>query len=268
MIPRFSIVVPTWKNLEYLDLCYKGIVRNSAAAHELIIFFNEFDRDCERWLVGKDILYDKSPQNLGVCGAVNRAAKMATTDYICYMNDDMYPLPGWDTALAQYLGVSDKVWLSGTALEPGKAAACYIGGCHYGASPADFQQEKLLREFAAFKRPYNMVSTWTPILMSKADWIAIGGFDEAYFPGDGSDPDLAMKMYQYGCRLFIGVGGSLVYHFSRRTIARFDDGATMDPKAYFKNKWGMTWKRFFNKIIRRDSVIKDNLLEKPPHRPG
>ena len=252
----FSIVIPTWRNLPFLDLAYRGLTRNSATEHEIIVFFNEMDEACERWAEGKAIRHTGSPENLGVCGAVNRAAGMATTDTICFLNDDMYALPEWDTALEAHCGLADPLWLSGTAVEAGQAATCYIGGQDYGSTPDDFEEERLLCEYRRLKRPYNMVSTWTPILLARRDWDAVGGFDEAYFPGNGSDPDLAMKMYQHGCRHFIGVGTSLVYHFSRTTIARFDRAAAMDPKAYFKQKWGMSWRRFLRRVIRRDSVIR------------
>lgn len=267
--PRFSIVIPTWRNLPYLELCLRGLRRNSATEHEVIVFFNEVTTECDAWLAEhKDVKQDRAAANLGVCAAVNRATRMATTDYICYLNDDMYPLPGWDSALAQYLGVADTVWLSGTAVEAGKAAACYIGGHDYGSTPENFREAELLREHARIKRPYNLVSTWTPILLSRADWEAVDGFDEAYFPGNGSDPDLAMKMYQHGCRHFIGVGSSLVYHFSRTTISRFDRDPPMDPKALFESKWGISWKRFHRKMIRRDEVITEDLLRKVGALPG
>jgi len=249
----FSIVIPTWRNLGYLDLMYRGLVRNSAIPHEIIIFFNESDRSCEDWVAGKNVLYSGSETNTGVCPAVNRAARLATTDFICYMNDDMYPLPGWDTALAGYIGLADKLWLSGTAIEPGNSTPCYIGNRNYGVSASTFEEDRLLSEYRTLIRPYNIVSTWTPVLLSRRDWEAIGGFDEQYFPGFGSDPDLAMKMYQYGCRHFIGVGNSLVYHFAKRTTARFN--GNMDPSKYFRSKWGISWKKFFKKVIKRDSII-------------
>jgi len=254
-VTPFSIVIPTWRNIEYLDLACRSIRENSAVEHEIVVFFNEIDDSCRDWLIGKSVLYDQSTENLGVCAAVNRAVLKSTNDKICFFNDDMYALPGWDTALTQYFGLSDKLWLSGTAIEAGKAAECYIGGHDYGHSPADFEEERLLREFATLKRPYNVVSTWTPTVISRTNWEAVGGFDENYFPGSGSDPDLAMKMYKYGCRHFIGVGSSLVYHFSRSTISRFDTADLPDPKAYFKKKWGVSWKRFLNKVIRRGTII-------------
>jgi len=256
---RFSVVVPTWKNLEYLDLMYRGLRRNSAADHELIVFFNEFDDECRVWTKDKEVLFSHSDTNTGVCTAVNRAAEMATTDYICFMNDDMYPLPGWDTALAGYLGMAEKLWLSGTAIEPGNSTPCYVGNRDYGRSPSEFQEERLLKEYRTLIRPFNIVSTWTPVLLSKIDWDAIGGFDEYYFPGFGSDPDLAMKMYQHGCRNFVGVGNSLVYHFAKGTTARFSGPEKMDPRKYFKKKWGMSWKIFHRKLIHRDLVISKSI---------
>ena len=258
----FSIIVPTWNNLDYLDLAYRSLTRHSAAAHEIIVFFNEIDERAARWAGERGVRHASSPQNLGVCGAVNRAAAMATREFLCFFNDDMVALPGWDTAFAPYLGLADKLWLSGTAVEAGKATACYLGGHDYGSSPADFQEERLLGECGRLVRPYNVVSTWTPIVMPRRNWEEVGGFDEAYFPGNGSDPDLAMKMYAFGCRRFIGVGASLVYHFSRRTVSRFDGQELMDPKAYFKTKWGMSWKRFLNGTLHRDEVITPDLVRR------
>jgi len=253
----FSVVIPTWRNLAHLELCLKGLRRNSAVEHQVIVFFNGFDDDCRDWLEGRKhtFTYAFAEENLGVCGAVNRAAELACTDRICYMNDDMYPLPGWDTALATYLGSAGKLWLSGTAIEPGRATPCYIGGSDYGTSPEDFREGDLLRDFRSLERPYNTVSTWPPTLLSIKDWKAIGGFDESYYPGFGSDPDLAMKMYDYGCRDFIGVGASLVYHFSKATTGRFEGSGDFDPRKYFRKKWGMSWSRFLRKVIRRDTII-------------
>ncbi|MCK4504035.1 MAG: hypothetical protein KAW14_00340 [Candidatus Aegiribacteria sp.] len=99
------------------------------------------------------------------------------------------------------------------------------------------------------------MSTWTPVLLSKSHWDAIDGFDENYFPGFGSDPNLAMKMYRYGCRHFIWVGSSLVYHFAKQTSVRFADNSIMDPGKYFRQKWGISWKKFFRKVIHRDREL-------------
>ena len=37
----FSIVIPTFNNLEYLKLCLESLKKNSIFKHEIIIFINE-----------------------------------------------------------------------------------------------------------------------------------------------------------------------------------------------------------------------------------
>ena len=37
----FSIVIPTFNNLNYLKLCLKSIKKNSSYNHQIIIFVNE-----------------------------------------------------------------------------------------------------------------------------------------------------------------------------------------------------------------------------------
>ena len=37
----FSIIIPTFNNLEYLKLCLRSIKKNSIYEHELIIHINE-----------------------------------------------------------------------------------------------------------------------------------------------------------------------------------------------------------------------------------
>jgi GT2 family glycosyltransferase len=223
------------------------------------VFFNQFDAECEAWVKGKAVLHDRSDTNLGVCAAANRAARQATREFLCFMNDDMVALPGWDVALQPYLRLADPLWLSGLAIEPGKCHPGVVGGRDYGTSPDTFDESRLLRDLEQLRRPYNVVSTWPPTVLPRANWEAIGGFDEAYFPGPGSDPDLAMKMYRSGCRHFIGVGTSLVYHFSRQTTGRFDGVPAVDPRRYFRRKWGMTMRRFLRRVIRRDAVITPRL---------
>jgi len=82
---KFSIIIPSWKNIALLDLVYKGLKLNSTIEHEIIVFFNEYGEEEKKWITGKAVISDSSPVNLGVCAAVNHAAKLATTDYICYM---------------------------------------------------------------------------------------------------------------------------------------------------------------------------------------
>ena len=82
-----------------------------------------------------------------------------------------------------------------------------------GNSLEDFNEIKLLNEYKNIKFNDFQGSTWAPHLIHKDLWNKIGGFSEEYFPGTGSDPDLNMKLWNEGVRIFKGLQNCKVYHF-------------------------------------------------------
>ena len=97
--PRFTIVVPTWNNLEMLQLCIKSLRKNSTYSHQLILHINEGTDGTKAWSEAQELSHTYSTENIGVCYALNAAVALASTDYIVYMNDDMYACPDWDLFL-------------------------------------------------------------------------------------------------------------------------------------------------------------------------
>ena len=96
----FSILIPSWNNLNYLKLCINSIQKNSTYPHQIIVHINKGNDGSLEWIEQQTRLdYTYSKENVGVCYALNACSQLASTDYILYMNDDMYACPGWDTAL-------------------------------------------------------------------------------------------------------------------------------------------------------------------------
>jgi len=116
----FSIIIPTWNNLAYLQWVVESIRRNSTHEHQIIVHVNDGSDGTLAWVRNEGIEHTASPANIGICHAVNLAAARATRDYVVYMNDDMYCCPGWDDALARRIPQmpSDLFMLSGTMIEP------------------------------------------------------------------------------------------------------------------------------------------------------
>ena len=96
---KFSIVIPTYNNFNYLKLCIDSIIKNSSFNHEIIIHINGIDKLSEDYIKKNNYLYTSTQKNVGLCTGVNMAAKKSTTDYIMYAHDDMYFLPKWDVYL-------------------------------------------------------------------------------------------------------------------------------------------------------------------------
>lgn len=51
-------------------------------------------------------------------------------------------------------------------------------------------------------------------------WKKIGGFSEEFNPGDGSDPDFCMKLWNENVRIFKAISRFKVYHFSSITTRK------------------------------------------------
>ena len=95
----FSIIIPTFNNLNYLSLCLDSIRKNSKFTHEIILHVNEGNDGTLDFVKSNKIIHTYSANNIGLCSGVNLAAKKATKDYILYSHDDMYFCPNWDIYL-------------------------------------------------------------------------------------------------------------------------------------------------------------------------
>ena len=87
-------------------------------------------------------------------------------------------------------------------------------------------------------------------------WNKVGGLSEEYGPGLGSDPDLNMKLWKLGVRLFKGLGNSRVYHFSSISLRKkvWNDGHKI-----FLLKWALSIKFFKKHYLRSDEFFNGEL---------
>ena len=92
----FSIVIPTFNNLNYLKLCLESLKKNSSYNHQIIIFVNDGNDGTLQYVKDNNLEYFHSTSNVGLCKAVNQASKAAKKKYLIYAHDDMYFCPGWD----------------------------------------------------------------------------------------------------------------------------------------------------------------------------
>ena len=258
----FSIIIPTWNNLDLLKLCVRSIRENSAYPHQIIIHVNDGSDGSLAWVREQGITHSASPENIGICLAVNESAMHATQDYILYLNDDMYCCPGWDTALIDKLkGLdTDLFMLSGTMIEPRDTGNPCVIVRDYGTDAEHFDEGKLLAELSQHRKADWDGATWPPTLVSRRWWHKVGGYSSEFSPGMSSDNDFSMKLWQAGCRVFLGVGDSLVYHFQCKSTGKVkkNDGGKM-----FLHKWGLRQSVFDRYYLRRGRVATGVTLDEP-----
>ena len=259
----FSIVIPTLNNINYLKLCIKSIKNNSNFNHEIIIHVNQGTDETIEFLKNEKIKYSYTKYNAGICEGVNLASKLSTTNYILYAHDDFYFCPGWDDALVNELKDLKNIlfYFSGTMIQNGQVEL------NCGNSLEDFNEKKLLNEYKNIKFNDFQGSTWAPHLIHKDLWNKIGGFSEEYFPGTGSDPDLNMKLWKEGVRIFKGLQNCKVYHFgsivTRQKEKKFNTITESGSKGskIFLLKWGISIKFFKKYFLKSDTIYLEPLKE-------
>jgi glycosyltransferase involved in cell wall biosynthesis len=251
----FSIIIPTWNNLPYLQLCIDSIRKNSALPHQIIVHVNEGKDGTLDWLKTQpEIDYTHSKENVGICYAMNYCRQLMTTDYLLYINDDMYVCPGWDKALYDEIqAVGHKYFFfSATQFEPVTQNPCCISA-NYGSTLETFREADLLKEFDSYPKNDWQGATWPPNVVHKDIWDIAGGYSIEFSPGMSSDPDFSMKLWQMGIRLYKGVGKSRVYHFVSKTTKRIkkNNGYYM-----FIHKWGMSTRFFQTNYLRLGDLFQ------------
>jgi len=249
----FSICLCSWNDLAFLKILHRGIVKNTKLPYELIVHDNGSTDGTLDWLKTNNIKHTYSDTNEGVA-AVNHAVRLAEYPYIIDINSDMYPLPGWDMEIFKQIqkfkkeGI-DKFTISATLIEPlGNNPEYTIR--YYGHTPQTFNEEGLLQDYFTNSINYakmNATQYSHPIVMPKDLWNEMGGVDVSYKYGIGTDHDIPASAYKAGCRNFIMLGRSRVYHFVSQTIRKLPNDRP-DGQARFKEKWGMTVNEFRKKM--------------------
>ena len=173
------------------------------------------------------------------------AARKSKEDFLVYAHDDMYFCPDWDFYLIEEINLlkHKNFYFSSTQISPIKPLLGSITNhisFDCGDSIENFDEEKLIKNYKNLKFRDLQGSHWAPHIMTREMWFQIGGFSEEFNPGFGSDPDLNMKMWNFGVRTFKGVNKSRVYHFGSQTTRKNRDIIRNNANKTFLLKWGIT----------------------------
>ena len=138
----FSILIPTFNNLNYLKICIDSIKKNSKYDHEIILHVNDGEDGTFNYAIKNNFKHTHSHKNVGLCTAINSAAKLSSSKYILYAHDDMYFCPEWDVHLINEVNSigHNNFYLSGTMIEPNSGHIIF----NCGEDITSFNEKKLL----------------------------------------------------------------------------------------------------------------------------
>ena len=255
----FSIIIPTFNNINYLKFCIKSLRNNSCFDHEIIIHINDGSDGTLEYVKKNNIKYTYSINNIGLCSSINSASKLSKFKYILYAHDDMYFCPDWDIVLIEEVKKigHDNFYLSGTMIEANSGHIVH----NFGDTIFNFNEDELLQKYKQINFYDHQGTHFAPHLVAKKIWDKVGGFSEEFNPGIGSDPDFNMKLWKEGIRIFKGLNDFKVYHFSSITTRKKNNFILNKGDKTFLKKWRISTKFFKKHYLRSKTKYKGPLNE-------
>jgi len=255
----FSILIPSYNNLEYLKTCIDSLIKNSKFDHQIIIHINEGTDGSLEYIKQKKLEYTYSEKNIGMPKALNKASKLSKFNYILISHDDFYYCPGWDDEFVNEINniKHNNFYLSGTMVGAGQVEF------DAGQTVDHFNEAKLLNNLDNIKTFDFQGTTKCPGLVHKDIWEKVDGWSEEFSPTGGDDTDFAMKLWKINIRIFKGLGKSLSYHFGSITTRKKDKSlftylGSRGNKIFLK-KWGVSI-NFFEKVYLKSGLDKNKKL--------
>ena len=254
-----SLIIPTYRNPEYLDICLKSAIEQQKNINEIIVAVDGFaDESIEE---SQDIL-DKYKdninvldlvQNQGMQQALNLGVINATNEIIFIVNDDNVFCNEWDVAILDNL--KEKSVLTLNQIEPTGPGIFNFPVNDFGKNPNEFEYEAFIKYENVIKKDELTVDGGIfPFAMYKKYYMAAGGFDTLYQSPFICDWDFFLKLDLMGLA-FSRTHKAHLYHFGSTATKNGKEGdkfkATEGPAAQmFMYKWGISPQLFENNSHR------------------
>lgn len=259
-----SVIIPTYKSPEVLDLCLKSAIEGQVNNNEIIVVVDGTYKENEQILkkYEKNILILNIPNNVGTCRATNMGVYNSTHEKILIVNDDNVFPKDWDELLTTFM-------LENTVVSPNQIEPY----------PSMFKQF-IIKDFGRNSYTFNMSEFWEysemisskdtmddsgstfPILMFKRDFLRVGGFDENYPSQAGAvaDWDFFLKCELNGMKMMRDYSAHF-YHFVSVSSKSHDQiekshQEEYECHRYFEYKWGESAKHDQNTNSKMISKYK------------
>jgi len=254
---EISIIIPTYRNPEYLDICLKSAIEQQSNENEIIVAVDGFIEESQEVLdkYKDNIQVLELLENQGMQQALNLAVMNATNEMIFIVNDDNVFCKDYDLVILDTLKDREKTVLTVNQIEPTGPGMFNFPVKDLGKSPKDFKYEEFIDYESSIKENKATIDGGIfPFAMYKKYYMAVGGFDTMYQSPFICDWDFFLKLDLIDLK-FCRTHKAHLYHFGGKATKNGKEGekfkATEGPAAQmFMYKWGIQPQVFENNSHR------------------
>lgn len=221
-----TLIIPTYRNPKYLDLCLKSATENRNDPNNHILVILDGYADESKQVVDKypGVLYLDLGENRGMQFALNAGVMQSQTKYVFIINDDNVMPQHWDSRILDgpieefQQANKDKFVLTVDQIEPTGPGMFDFPVRDFGQTVETFDYDAYLKyereaTFDLRKGEY----LWNdghifPFVMEKKYYLACGGFDTFYNSPNVCDWDFFLKLELLGF-VFPRMRRMKLYHF-------------------------------------------------------
>jgi GT2 family glycosyltransferase len=245
-----TLIIPTYRNPKYLDLCLKSAVENKANSNTEILvivdgFFEESQSILEKY---PDIQYLDLGENRGMQHALNVGVMQAENSHVFIINDDNVLPKEWDDRTKYAVDFFDSKFSNRSVLTIDQVEPTGPGMFNFtvhdlGQTVETFQYEEWLTyETSLLKEQWQEDGHIFPFVIQKKHYLAVGGFDTFYNSPNVCDWDFFLKLELLGFR-FPRTRRLRLYHFGSVATKKNVDSQQFkerEQRAFqeFHWKWG------------------------------
>ena len=226
---QVSFIIPLFNNLALTRACVASLQATLPAGlmHEIILVDDGSTDATRAWLstLAPPFRVVLNDRNLGYAAANNRAITLARGDVLALLNNDLVFLPRWlEPMLGAHRSLADRAGLIGNIQLDARTGAIDHTGIIVN------QQGKPVHDRALPARRWRFFPTVRPVpaltgacvLVERALWQQLGGFDEGYVNG-GEDVDLCFRARAVGRTNAVALRSVVRHHISASVGRKLHD---------------------------------------------
>lgn len=228
-----SVILPSYRNPAYLDLCLQSLVTGQRDENEIIVVLDGYPEESQAVVdkyEGISIL--PLPQNMGMQHALNMGVWNSQGDKILIINDDNVFPHDWDVRIeAQY---DPNIIFTINQIEPTGPGMFKYPVVDCGQTVETFDMEKFLQiEKELATDLITPDGNTFPFLINKKWYMAVGGFDTFYNSPNWCDIDFFTKLELIPTVSYAKMHQVFLYHFGSVATKKNAEADTFRSREHF-----------------------------------